>query len=134
MRRIRIPHWCILLFACWFFDKLRGNESFPSGCRKSPFEKNSAQKVFARLFQKGGGVWGKAPVVLRRGRNFSLRRAQEGRKTSRWDVLRWGTLAVYSTMTKVTDRAKTKVTENDTLKAGINAKGSGNICLGENEY
>ena len=41
---------------------------------------------------------------------------------------------LYSTMTKVTDRAKTKVTENDTLKAGINAKGSGNICLGENEY
>ena len=46
----------------------------------------------------------------------------------------WGTPGVYSTMTKVTDRAKTKVTENDTLKAGINAKGSGNICLGENEY
>ena len=45
-----------------------------------------------------------------------------------------GTPGVYSTMTKVTDRAKTKVTENDTLKAGINAKGSGNICLGENEY
>ena len=55
-----------------------------SGCagfqsvEKVHSQKNNTQKVFARLFQKAVGSRGKAPVVLRRGRNFSLQRAQEG--------------------------------------------------------
>ena len=48
-----------------------------------------------------GTTRGIAPVVLRRGRNFPLQRAQEGRKTSQWDVLRRGTLAGGSPMRRI---------------------------------
>ena len=75
--------------------KGRGREpdGFPPpcpACRKSQFTENHAQKVFARLFQKAVGSSGQKPLSSSAEDEIFSKRAQEGRKTSRWDVLRWG--------------------------------------------
>ena len=57
------------------------------------FFSEKLHKSFRPPFLKGGVSRGRALAASRRTRNPLLFKAQEGRKTSRRDVFRWGTLA-----------------------------------------
>ena len=65
---------------------MQSNHSNPTGgirrwgsdCQKSRFAKNSAQKVFARLFQKAVGCRGKALARVPQDTKSLKNKAQEG--------------------------------------------------------
>ena len=67
---ISIKALCILPVSVYFFDK--------KYCTKS----------FRQPFEKGCGVGGEAPVVLRGGRNSIQNKRRRGGRMSRWDVFR----------------------------------------------
>lgn len=59
------------------------------------------QKKFSSAFSKGGRVEGQSPRRPPQRTKFYFLKAQEGRKTSQWDVLRWGTLAGGAPMRRI---------------------------------
>ncbi len=73
------------------------------GCQKSHFAKNSVQKVFARLFRKGGGVKGRSPWrVPQDAKSFSFIRIRKGDATARWAVASRETLSRGFPMRRIT--------------------------------
>ena len=72
-------------------------------CQKSRFAKNNAQKVFARLFRKGGGVKGRSPWrVPQDAKSFAFIRIRKGDATARWAVASWETLSRGFPMRRLT--------------------------------
>ena len=75
---------------------------FPD-CQKSRFAKNSAQKVFAGLFQKAadskGRAFGRVPPDAK---SFAFIRIRKGDATARWAVASWETLSRGFPMRRLT--------------------------------
>ena len=74
-----------------------------SDCQKSRFAKNSAQKVFAGLFQKAadskGRAFGRVPPDAK---SFAFIRIRKGDATARWAVASWETLSRVFPMRRLT--------------------------------
>ena len=93
-----------------------------SDCQKSRFAKNNAQKVFARLFRKGGGVKGRSPWrVPQDAKSFAFIRIRKGDATARWAVASWETLSRGFPMRRLTPHLCSLLFANqffDTLTGG----------------
>ena len=74
-----------------------------SDCQKSRFAKNSAQKVFAGLFQKAADSKGRAfGRVPQDAKSFAFIRIRKGDATARWAVASWETLSRGFPMRRLT--------------------------------
>ena len=100
-----------------------------SDCQKSRFAKNNAQKVFARLFRKGGGVKGRSPWrVPQDAKSFAFIRIRKGDATARWAVASWETLSRGFPMRRITPHLCNLLSANqffDTLSPPPNPLGGG---------